>query len=166
MELEGSCFCKAVRFTATSHTPYPYMRCYCSFCRKTAGSGGFGCNIMAEADSLRIDGEKAPIFHHGREHDPNTDALIENENRRFFCPHCGSALWAHDPRWPQWIYPFAGAIDTSLPRPPEIVHIMLEFAASWVEIPHGEGHRHFRRYPDESILEWHQRHGLYTDSND
>jgi hypothetical protein len=59
----------------------------------------------------------------------------------------------------QWIYPFAGAIDS--PLPPEIVHIMLDFKAAWVEVPAGAGHRHFRRYPDQSILEWHRRHGLY-----
>lgn len=161
MTLEGSCYCQAIRFSALSHTPYPYMRCYCSFCRKTAGSGGFGVNIMAEADSLQVQGKAALSFHHGWEHHPQTDALIENENQRYFCRHCGSPLWAHDPRWPQWIYPFAGVIDTPLPKPPEIVHIMLEFAAPWVDVPQGQGHRHFSRYPDESILEWHRRHGLY-----
>lgn len=166
MRLEGSCYCKAVRFSVTSHTPYPYMRCYCSACRKTAGSGGFGCNIMAEAASLELAGEAEMRFHHGYEHDPDTDALVENENRRYFCGRCGAALWAHDPRWPQWIYPFAGVIDTPLPRPPEIVHIMLDFAAPWVAIPRGEGHRHFQRYPDESILEWHRRHGLYEGPTD
>ena len=46
MKLEGSCHCRAVKFTVTSHTPYPYMRCYCSICRKTAGGGGFAINIM------------------------------------------------------------------------------------------------------------------------
>jgi hypothetical protein len=39
MELSGSCHCGAVRFTVISPTPYPYQACYCSICRKTAGSG-------------------------------------------------------------------------------------------------------------------------------
>ena len=40
--LEGSCHCGAVHFTVRSHTPQPYMHCYCSICRKTAGGGGYG----------------------------------------------------------------------------------------------------------------------------
>jgi len=61
---------------------------------------------------------------------------------------------------PKWIYPFASATDSPLPTPPETVHIMLDFAAPWVDVPSGETHRHFPRYPDESILDWHRRHGL------
>ena len=161
MNIEGSCYCGKVSFSALSHTPYPYMRCYCSFCRKTSGSGGYGINIMAQADSLIVQGQDNLAFHHGMQHDPVTDNLIPSDGKRFFCRQCGSPLWAADPRWPEWIYPYASAIDTLLPRPPEIVHIMLDFAVPWVEIPSGDGHYHFDRYPDESIEQWHKRHGLY-----
>ena len=44
MQLEGSCHCAAVRFSVESHQPVPYLRCYCSICRKTAGTGGFAIN--------------------------------------------------------------------------------------------------------------------------
>ena len=161
MNIEGSCYCESVKFSAISHTPYPYMRCYCAFCRKTSGSGGYGINIMAQAGSLNVQGRDNLVIHHGMQHDPDTDDLIPSEGKRFFCRRCGSPLWAADPRWPDWIYPYASAVDTLLPQPPEIVHIMLEFAASWVEVPAGEGHCHFNRYPDESIEQWHVRHGLY-----
>ena len=161
MNIEGSCYCGAVSYSALSQTPYPYMHCYCSFCRKTGGSGGYGINIMALADSLCITGEQNLRFHHGMEHDTNTDELTENENHRYFCRQCGSPLWSADPRWPQWIYPFASSVNTPLPKPPQIVHIMLDFAAPWVEVPSGENHLHFQRYPDESIQQWHQRHGLF-----
>ena len=40
MKVTGSCSCGAVKFTLDSNTPQPYMRCYCSICRKTAGGGG------------------------------------------------------------------------------------------------------------------------------
>lgn len=161
MKIEASCYCGAVTFSATSHTPYPYMRCYCSLCRKTSGSAGYGINIMAQADSLQISGADALAWHFGFEHDPVTDALRQNRNRRHFCARCGSPLWAADPRWPQWFYPYAGSVDTPLPEPPEQVHIMLDFVAPWVRVPQGQGHRHFCRYPDESIEAWHKRHGLY-----
>ncbi len=57
-------------------------------------------------------------------------------------------------------YPFASAIDTELPKPPERVHIMLDFAATWVEVPDGASDRHYERYPDESLAQWHARLGL------
>ena len=57
MQLKGSCHCGAVEFSVDSHTPYPYMRCYCSICRKTAGGGGFAINLGADAATLEIEGE-------------------------------------------------------------------------------------------------------------
>lgn len=163
LKLEGGCYCGAVSFSVMTHAPYPYMRCYCSFCRQTGGSGGYGINIIAETASLAVSGEASLGFHHGREHDKQTDELKESQGKRYFCKHCGSPLWAADPRWEQWIYPFASAVKTELPVPPETVHIMLDFKASWVEVPEGQRHRHFNRYPDESILDWHKRHGLYIE---
>lgn len=163
LKLEGGCYCKAVMFSAFSHTPYPYMRCYCTFCRCTSGSGGYGINIMAEADTLSVSGKQALQFHHGMVHDKDTDELMPSPGARYFCRECGSPLWAEDPRWPQWIYPYASAVHTPLPAPPEILHIMLDFKAPWVLLPTGENHRHFKRYPDQSIVDWHHRHDLYID---
>ena len=163
LKLEGGCYCEAVSFSALSHTPYPYLRCYCSFCRMTSGSGGYGINIMAETKTLVFSGEQSLGSHHGHYHDEDTDALKQSPGLRYFCRECGSSLWAVDPRWAQWIYPYASAVHTPLPMPPESVHIMLDFKAPWVDVPTGDGHRHFDRYPDESILDWHQRHGLYIE---
>jgi hypothetical protein len=58
MKLEGSCYCKRVRFSAVSHTPYPYMRCYCCMCRKTGGGGGYAINIMVDVGSMKVEGEQ------------------------------------------------------------------------------------------------------------
>ena len=163
LKLDGGCYCKTVSFSVLSHTPYPYMRCYCSFCRKTSGSGGYGINIMAQAKTLTVVGDASIGSHHGRYHDANTDVLKQSPGLRHFCRQCGSPLWASDPRWPEWIYPFASAVDTPLPLAPETVHIMLDFKAPWVVVPTGQGHRLFDRYPDESILDWHHRHGLFIE---
>ena len=38
---------------------------------------------------------------------------------------------------------------------------MLNYAASWCEIPESGAGRHFQEYPDESLEAWHRRHGLY-----
>src|SRR5918998_1051821 len=79
-----------------------------------------------------------------------------SEAERNFCRFCGSFLWLYDPRWPDLVHPFASAIDTSLPKPPEHVRLMLNYAPTWCEIPTGEGESHFPEYPEESLEEWHQ----------
>jgi len=162
MDIEGSCYCGRVRFKALSHTPYPFMRCYCSMCRKSAGGGGYAINIMAEAQSLEVEGRGDILAHEAWVDDEAHPGQMKlSPGQGYFCRHCGSALWQADPRWAQWFYPFASAIDTPLPQPPELVHIMLDFAAPWVVVPQGPGHLHFPRYPQESIEEWHRRHALY-----
>lgn len=160
MLLKGSCRCGAVRFAVESRTPYPYMRCYCGICRKTAGGGGYAVNIMAEAATLAVEGEENLSIWQAPARDTEEGGAGLSPARRHFCRHCGSALWVADPRWPQWVYPFASAIDTALPKPPETVHIMLDHAAPWVEAPSGAQDRHFARYPEEAIIDWHRRHGL------
>lgn len=161
MKLNGSCHCKAAQFTVESHTPYPYMRCYCSICRKTAGGGGFAVNIMGQAQTLKVVGKKNIRIYRATLIDEATGKSELSSSRRHFCMLCGSALWIADPNWPQWIYPYASAIDTDLPKPPEYVNIMLDFAASWAEIRGGKKQQHCKLYPEESIEHWHKRHKLY-----
>jgi len=92
-------------------------------------------------------------------------AMRESPARRNFCRICGSALWAWDPRWPELIHPFASAIDTDLPVPPQHTHLMVGSKASWVELGQGGNDKGFDGYPDESIAEWHSRLGLdYQDA--
>ena len=79
---------------------------------------------------------------------------------RHFCKRCGSALWVFDPRWPEFVHPFASAVDTALPIPSERIHIMLDSKAPWVEPAEGPNDRHFAEYPDESIAQWHDKRGL------
>ncbi|MDP2621014.1 MAG: GFA family protein [Hyphomicrobiales bacterium] len=154
MELAGSCRCGSVRFTVAAYAPVPYMRCYCSICRKTAGGGGYAINLGAKADTLKILSGEGSIQVYR--------AVIDGEPsplERRFCKLCGSALWAWDPRWPDLVHPFASAIDTPLPRPPSNTHIMLDFAAPWVKIAAGPGDEQFPRYPDKSLADWHRAHG-------
>jgi hypothetical protein len=160
MKLEGSCHCGAVRFRVESLTPYPFMRCYCSICRKTAGGGGYAINIMGEMNTMRVRGNKSVSVYRARIGRKAGARGTLSPARRHFCARCGSALWAWDPRWPEWVYPFASAIDTALPKPPEEVEIMLHFAAPWAEVPSGRTHTHFREYPDEGIADWHAKRGL------
>jgi hypothetical protein len=140
MKLEGSCHCGAVRFELASPHPYPYMRCYCSICRKTQGGGGYGINISGDASSLKIEGE---------EHISVYRAKLANGEES-----------SSERRWPDLLHPHASAIDTALPPAPEITHIMLGSKASWTPVQMEPGDKTFNEYPDESIAAWHRRLGL------
>jgi len=167
VKLEGSCHCRAVTFSLQSRTPYPYLRCYCSICRKTQGGGGYAINIMGLTATLRVQGKGNLKVYRAKVEDPKRPGkFVRSPARRHFCAVCGSGLYVWDPRWPQWVYPFASSIDTPLPKPPERIHMMLDHAAPWVEVPRpGPRNRHFAQWPDEAIIEWHRRHGLYGKSS-
>jgi hypothetical protein len=161
IRLEGSCRCGAVRFSVESHAPHPYQLCYCSICRKTAGGGGFAINLSGDAATLTVEGGEALAIY---------SAEIDREGQcetstgeRHFCTRCASALWLFDPAWPELVHPFASAIDSELPRPPERVHLMLRYKPSWVEPEIGPNDSCFDEYPDQSIEDWHKSRGLWID---
>lgn len=164
MQLEGSCHCRAVTFSVASPHPYPFNLCYCSICRKTAGGGGYSINLGADFDTLEVQGAQNVATYQANMSDPASGEASRSPAERKFCRHCGSALWVWDPRWPELVHPFASAIDTALPVPPERTHLMVEFKAPWVELCKGESDKVFPGYPDESIAAWHQRLGLEDDS--
>jgi hypothetical protein len=156
MLLKGSCSCGAVKFSVRAYAPVPYSRCYCSICRKTAGGGGYAINLGAKADSLKVRGKKNVTVFRARIGGRKSRA------RRNFCKRCGSALWVYDPDWPDLVHPFAGAIDTKLPVPPENVHIMLGSKANWVRVEGKKGDRRYREYSHQSLEAWHRAHGLLS----
>ncbi len=158
MHLEGSCHCGAVRFSLESKHPYPFNLCYCSICRKTAGGGGFAINLGGDANSFHVNGREHLRIYHARMHDD--EGTHRSPAERNFCGDCGSALWLWDPRWPELIHPFASAIDTPLPKPPERTHMMLGSKAPWVEVRADPQDKQFEEYPKESLAQWHERLGL------
>ncbi len=162
MKLEGSCHCGAIHFSFETDTPYPYNRCYCSICRKTGGGGGYAINIMGYAESLNVTGRDNLSVYRSARNDRNAyedDGL--SPAKRYFCKNCGSTLWIHGSNWPDFIYPFASAIDTPLPKPPETTHLMLSDKAYWVSLNAAEHDAQFDRYPDAGIESWHKKRGLF-----
>src|SRR5690349_15112698 len=123
MQLDGSCHCGAVKFTVNAPHPVPFMRCYCSICRKTAGSGGYGINLGAEAATLKVlKGKRHLRVYRARMSEPAGNGRVGeaaadggerfSTGQRHFCGRCGSALWLYDPTWPDLVHPHASAIDT------------------------------------------------------
>jgi hypothetical protein len=157
MRLEGSCRCGAVKFSLDSHTPYPYQRCYCSICCKSAGGGGYAINIMGDFATLKVEGRRAIRKWH---------AMIDGEEgsaERSFCRNCGTPLWVWDENWPELVHPFAQCIDTPLPVPPANVHLLLRDKAPWVEPEIGPNDERYEGYPALSIEDWHKRRGLWIE---
>jgi len=159
MRLQGSCHCQAVTFSVETLAPYPYARCYCSICRKTAGSGGFGIFMIAQADTLEIDGEDNIAKYHAKLEDGGI-SLAE----RCFCMICGSQLWLFDPRWPTHLHPHASAFDTSLPKPPAHMDYFVASAAPWVEFHDGADIERIDGPYTVGMEDWHRDRGLLADT--
>ncbi|BCG88859.1 alanine acetyltransferase [Mesorhizobium sp. 113-3-9] len=161
--LKGSCRCNAVRFEVESHTPVPFMLCYCSICRKQQGGGGFAINLGADYETLNIRGKRSLGVYRAEIEDDEHPHCEVSTGERNFCRKCGSALWLYDPTWPELVHPFASAIDSDLPTPPEKVHLMLKYKANWVEPEIGKRDKVFDVYPEESIADWHKRTAMWVE---
>ena len=153
MRIEGSCQCGKTGYSVESETPTPFMYCFCSICRKTAGCA-FGCNVMGRRETLRVRGKRFLRRYHPRIRNRGERARISGAER-WFCGDCGTHLYVLDDAWPDGVWPNAGAIDTELPPAPSRVFIMLRYKPRWIDIP-GRGPR-FPEYPKLSIAEWHRR---------
>lgn len=163
MLLQGSCRCGAVRFEVESHTPAPYQLCYCSICRKQQGGGGYAINLGATSATLQITGKENLGVYRAEIQDDERPVCETSTGERNFCKNCGSALWLYDPTWPELVHPFASAVDTDLPEPPERTHLMLKYRSSWVEPDIRDGDKVFDLYPEESIADWHRRTGMWVE---
>lgn len=163
VRLKGACHCRAVTFEVESHTPAPFMLCYCSICRKQQGGGGFAINLGADSRTMNVTGKKHLGVYRAEIEDDEHEGCDVSSGQRNFCKKCGAALWLYDPTWPELIHPFASAIDSELPQPPERVHIMLKYKASWVKPDIGPADKVFDVYPEESIADWHRRTGMWVD---
>lgn len=82
MLLKGSCHCGAVRFTVKSRHPYPFMRCYCSICRKTAGAGGYAINIAGDNTTLEVEGEENITIYRAKIQNPENPEPYQSEGER------------------------------------------------------------------------------------
>lgn len=161
--LQGSCRCGAVSFHVDSHTPAPYQLCYCTICRKQQGGGGYAINLGATFETLTIKGKRNIRVYRAEVQDDENPQCRISTGERSFCGKCGSALWLYDPTWPELVHPFASAIDSELPKPPQRTHLMLKYKASWVEPDISPGDLTFDVYPEESIADWHRRNGMWIE---
>ena len=90
MHLKGSCHCGKVKFTVESTEPVPFMRCYCSICRKTAGAGGYAINLGAVARSMKVTGKRFLGIYRARIPSKGRTGTRLSSARRHFCTYCGT----------------------------------------------------------------------------
>src|SRR3546814_5376003 len=112
---------------------------------------------------MKVRGAGNISIYHAKIKRPGQARAHTSTAERHFCKHCGSALWLFSPEWPELIHPFASAIDSNLPVPPEHTHLFLDSKASWVEMEVHAGDKMFAGYPEESIADWHERLRLGDD---
>ncbi|WVF73119.1 hypothetical protein IAT40_007938 [Kwoniella sp. CBS 6097] len=166
--LEGSCHCRAVRYTVESNTPVPYQVCQCSICRKVGGYMG-SVNIMGNTKTLNITRGKDKIKEYTavKSFDDDDKPKEMCNSKRSFCGECSSMLWLYDDEWPDWIYPFASSIDKPNPLPaiPEgagLIAIKRDSCPSHVPIP--QDAKAYDGYgPGKGIEEWHKTYGVWVD---
>lgn len=115
-------------------------------------------NLGADAATLEVEGEEhlktyRAMLDRGGER-------VESKHQRKFCGECGSHLWAWNERWPDILHPVASAIDSGLPESPEYVHLMVGSKANWVRVEGKSGDAVYDEYPEQSLADWHKKHGL------
>lgn len=161
MKLEASCHCGAVRFSVESRYPQPFMRCYCSICRKAGGGGGYGINLSADSKTLEVEGQdQVSVYRAMKTVDGQQ---VHSKHERHFCSRCGSHLWAYNSKWPELLHPVASCIDTELPVPVSHSHMMIGSKANWVEIEGNPDDPRFDEYPDRSLAQWHEEHNVVSE---
>ena len=120
----------------------------------------------ALAATLKVTGRRTLRVWQARIEEEGEDGaccLQTSPAQRNFCARCASALWLFDPRWPELMHPFASAIDSELPVPPERVHLLLRYKAGWVQPALGPKDLCFDDYPAQSIEDWHRSRGLWIE---
>ncbi|KAI8872650.1 hypothetical protein GQ42DRAFT_65318 [Ramicandelaber brevisporus] len=138
-KFEGSCACGSVHYTAETDTPAPYLKCYCSICRKSAGSGGYAVFIRTLGSKFNITSGHASIGHYRAAKD---SSLPKDKQELFplsrsYCTECGTYLFFRhfENREEGEVYLFASSIDNvkDVPVAPVSYHIFLAGAPEWAK---------------------------------
>ena len=98
----GQCLCGDVKFTIAS-APLRMGQCHCDDCRKSTGTG-HASNAFFNRKNVNIEGELSSYAS-----TTDTGSVVT----RFFCPNCGSRLFAENNAAANIIGVSAGVLDDS-----------------------------------------------------
>ncbi|WP_040788329.1 GFA family protein [Massilia niastensis] len=122
MNLQGGCYCGAVRYEAQGR-PFNSTLCHCSDCRKLAGAPAVAW-FSVRRDALRWTGREPVRF--------RSSGHVE----RSFCPACGSTLTFHDDHWPDEIDIATASLDDPEQVPPAD-HTYVRSRLGWMKMCDG-----------------------------
>lgn len=120
-QVHGSCFCGAVRFTASLPSKW-CAHCHCSMCRKTHGAG-YVTWVGFETGQVEITDSRAQLSWF----DSSAGA------QRGFCNKCGSSLFFRSKRWAGELHIALGSMDDEIDRPPQ-ANVFFDRHVDWMPI--------------------------------
>lgn len=123
--LAGGCLCGQVRYLARCKSDFAGF-CYCSDCRRVSGTGRVPF-VGVRSHLLDVEGRTAEYPKRG-----GTGQTIV----RFFCPECGTRLFAKPQSAPDTTILYAGTLDCPSQFEPTIA-IHLESRTPWEPLPNG-----------------------------
>ena len=122
--LTGHCLCGSVQYEISGE-PLALLYCHCEECRRATGSSLNTSILVRRGDFRVMSGEDAISFY---ESSPG--------NRRHFCSTCGSPVFKHFPKPPNFVTVRAGTLDSDPGIRPS-GHIWVSEKAPWYEITDG-----------------------------
>lgn len=122
MSYTGACACGQVTL-AIAGEPVATRQCWCRQCRRMAG-GGPANNAMFQTDNVALDGEVASYSY---------VAASGNTLTQFFCPGCGTPIYAQSSARPQFRTIRFGVIDEPHGLKPQMA-IWTDDAPDWAQI--------------------------------
>jgi hypothetical protein len=122
MNLQGGCFCGAVRYTVTGEI-FNATLCHCTDCRRVSGAPALAWFSARRAD-FRFTKEEPTRF-------ASSEHVL-----RSFCPHCGTTLTFEDARWPEELDIASASLDDPEQAPPGD-HTFVRSRLSWMDLHDG-----------------------------
>ncbi|MDH4556722.1 GFA family protein [Pseudomonas sp. BN417] len=121
--IQGSCLCGGIQYS-THVAPLTTAVCHCSDCQKQSGSA-FSVNVMVPAEGFLAEGQTLASY--------QTRGGSGLPVRRFFCSHCGSALYTEMTALPGVLAVKAGTLADAAIATPNL-HLWCASAQPWVAI--------------------------------
>ena len=125
-KLEGSCFCKSVRFRLTQHPMFVHC-CHCLNCQSQTGSA-FVLNALIETDRIEMISGELEIT--------TVESGSGKPHDIYRCSVCRTAVWSDYGRRPGIRFVRLGTLDDPSVLSPD-VHIFTRSKLPWVRLPEG-----------------------------
>jgi len=120
-QVNGSCFCGAIGFTAMLPSKW-CAHCHCSMCRKSHGAG-YVTWVGFESGQVKIT----------RGEDRLNWFDSSKGAQRGFCRTCGSSLFFRSERWPGELHIALGCMDDDIDRRPD-ANAFFDTHVDWMPI--------------------------------